>query len=140
MNEAGRQVLHSMGIEHVEREVSLRGYLLHSDRPDQDDHLPGLLNPDLQTGRWLPQSKVIPLLDQYERWMPLSRLGWISPIATVVDDGFEPVEFAAYLRQHFERSDSSIMICAWGYSEPDRPIEHFRVMVTPDSWPNCRAA
>ena len=136
-HQAGRQRLHSMGIEHVEREISLRGYLLHGNRPDQDNHLPESLNPGLQQGRWFPLSKIIPLLDRSERWIPLPRLGWISPIDPVADDSFDPLEFAAYLREHFERSDSSIMICAVGDSESDRPAEIFRAMVTADSWPDC---
>ena len=137
LHQAGRQALQSMGIQHVETEVSLRGYLLYEDRPDQDNHLPDLLNPALQRGRWLPVSRVIPLLNQFERWIPLPRLGWISPLDPQPDDSFEPLELAAYLREHFERSDSSIMICAVGDSGSGRPIEHVRVMVAADSWPDC---
>ncbi len=140
MHAAGRQLLQSIGIDHVETEISLRGYLLHDERSNQDPRLPDLLNPGLQTGQWSPVSKVIPLLERAERWYPLPRLGWISQLGPLVGDSYKPLEFAAFLRQHFAQSDASIMICAVGDNLTKRPIEQFRMMVTADSWPDCQAA
>ena len=136
--DAGRQLLDSMGISEVAAEISLRGYLLRSGLLAQEGDLPGPLNPDLRFGRWLPVSRVIPLLDQAECWVPLSRLNWVSRLDPVLDDGYEPAGFANYLRQHFERSDAALMVCALDNHGDGPAVERFRLMVAADCWPNCR--
>ena len=133
--DAGRQLLGSMGIDQVKTEMSLRGHLLQGAQPNPGNHSLDLTSPDLRGDSWLPVSKVQPLLHQSERWTLLSSLEWISPINPRFDGSYEPDEFAAYLEQHFERSDAPVMICAVGTSESTGLIERFRMMVTPNNWP-----
>lgn len=138
LHDAGREKLQAMGVGQIHREISLRGYLLGHDRFDPGNNLPDQVNPDCSKGSWLPVSKIVPILDRHERWMPLSRLEWISPVGNDPETGYAPSEFADYLRQQVEQSDLPIMIAALDASKLTRPNEAARIMVTPDSWPETR--
>lgn len=134
--DAGRQLLESLGIPSVERQISLRGYLLFRLAQQANSVLPAALNPDLQRGLWLPLSELIPRLDQFGNWIELSRLHWMSPGFAETTTIYKPTDFAAYLQQHFEQSEASIMVSGSNRSRTAQASDCLRIMVTADNWPS----
>lgn len=135
--EAGRQQLLSLGIDKIDREISLRGYLLNPRQQIPHHSIPDPLNPKLLSGEWQTVSKIHPLLDRHEHWIALSRLNWVSPLSVYSGETYNPDDFRTFLRRHFAQSNTAIMIAALENQQTEHLTERFRVMLTPDCWPNC---
>ncbi len=136
---AGRAKLNDINIDEVEREISLRGCLFFGETDGEVTTENSVLNPGHPTGNWLPLSKAMKLLDHYQGWLPLSNLQWISPVHSKAEEQLGSAEISRFLQHHFEARQSPILICAYKDELSASNIESYRLMVTPDVWPQRRS-
>ncbi len=135
---AGQEKLNDINIDEVEREISLRGYLFYGESGKEETAKNNVLNPGHLTGDWLPLSKAINLLDHYRGWLPLTNLQWISPVHSNREQQLGSVEISGFLQHHFEARQSPVLICAYDLEQSTSSSESYRLMITPDDWPQNR--
>lgn len=133
---AGKDRLQSLGIREVDKQISLRGYLFHREIRTPPNQADAPLNPDHQTGAWLPLGRLEPWLKSTRQWAILPSVNWISPPMPGGTEGsYSSTQLGDFLQNHFARRRSPVMVDAFDHGPGTKPGDAFRLMVTPDDWP-----
>ena len=129
---AAREVLDQLGIEAVQREIELKGWLfqpLADPLPAPDAH-----NPRRPMGTWLRMSGLSAYLDTCEAagYRLLPRLQWLSNAAPDPSaETLKPGQVKQILRDHFERGARPQLVAALNESG----FEAQRFFVVGPGWP-----
>jgi hypothetical protein len=128
---AAREALATLGIDHCERRIDIKGYLF---APPVGMAPPAGYNPQSPLQRWysLSEFKELPALDpDWTGWQKIPRRRWLSPFAVDRGELRSVDELLAMLQQRLEDSGRPVQIAAC--DEDGR--ERYRCFVTPDHWP-----
>ena len=130
--EAKKRLL-ALGIESVEKEIALKGYLF---QPEYDGlPAPPGYNEDCDMGRWVSCSSILSYLDGLDAktYMLMPKMRWLSalrcenPGKTLTEQ-----DLLEQVNRHFERDHYPLMIAALD----DSGLESGRFFITPSNWPN----
>src|SRR5690606_17603283 len=132
-NPVAQEWMHAQGIETVEPELLLKGYLFY---PLEHTITPPAVAGDhhLQ-GKWLYLRQLERLQPRSEHWLLLDKTCWLSPAQALAEQLLSFAQLEERIRQHFATSPRALLLAAMSEHQ-DVWQESGRYFIVPDFWPN----
>ena len=143
----GISTLLALGIQSIEPEISIKGYLFYNDdknnNRERQEKADTPLNPLAKhhcQQQWRHMSQFLAEQYSYDFWCHLQKPNWTSPMFTHGDtDAIMTKEnLHAYLTEYFDTYERPLMLCGLTQHKERQYFrfhEQERFMITPDQWP-----
>lgn len=124
--------LHSQGIQAIEPELLLKGYLFTPLEVSLEP--PAVAGDQHLQGRWLYLAQLEQLQPLGKHWLVLDKASWLSPAHALEEQLLSFAQLRAKLRQHFATDSRALLLAAMD-EQGDHWRESDRYFVVPDHWP-----
>ena len=135
--DAGRQLLANKGIDEIESQINLLGYLFYP--LDLSIGAPENADPNHLDGFWIRLSRLDELAKISGLWAIVDKPHWLAPVQESKEKLLSYKKLENFVHSHFDKFQRPLLIAKFTQNEHlNQLISREYGFIVPDSWPQSR--